>query len=158
MNWDAIGAIAELVGSLAVVITLIFLIIQLKYNSSAVRNSTIQNTSNAFSHWAITFAQDPEVYTLYQKGLQNQNLSRDELGRFDLIMMSTFQTNASIYEQYNNGTMNEQSWIDNLKLMRVPLDTPGGRASWARQRGLLPEKFREEIDSRILSASSSSST
>jgi hypothetical protein len=33
MNWDAIGAIGEIVGALAVLITLIYLAMQIKQNS-----------------------------------------------------------------------------------------------------------------------------
>ena len=31
MNWDAIGAVAELIGAVAVLITLVFLTLQLRY-------------------------------------------------------------------------------------------------------------------------------
>ena len=33
MNWDAIGAIAELIGAIAVLITLVFLTLQLRYSN-----------------------------------------------------------------------------------------------------------------------------
>ncbi len=44
MNWEAIGAIGEIAGALAVVITLIFLTIQLRQNTRSVdesRNATV---------------------------------------------------------------------------------------------------------------------
>jgi len=44
MNWEAIGAIGEIVGALAVVITLVFLTIQLRQNTRSVdesRNATV---------------------------------------------------------------------------------------------------------------------
>ena len=31
MNWDALGAIAELIGAIAVLVTLVFLTLQLRY-------------------------------------------------------------------------------------------------------------------------------
>jgi len=40
MNWDAVGAIAELIGATAVVLTLVYLSIQLRQNTRAVEHAT----------------------------------------------------------------------------------------------------------------------
>jgi hypothetical protein len=39
MNWDAIGSIAEVVGALAVLITLIYLAVQTRDNVKVMRSS-----------------------------------------------------------------------------------------------------------------------
>ncbi len=48
MNWDAVGAIAELVGAGAVVLTLIYLSIQLRQNTSQVKHSTVATEVAAY--------------------------------------------------------------------------------------------------------------
>lgn len=150
MNWDAIGAIAEVLGSLAVVITIAFLAIQLRYNSSAVRNATLQGQSASMANWALALAQDAELHDLYRRGLIDpDSLSRAETGRFDLVMLLAFQSNTSIYQQYANGAMTERVWADSLRLLSAPLGTPGGWASWQRQKALLPEDFQAVIDQRF---------
>ena len=40
MNWEAIGAIGELVGAVGVIATLAYLAVQIRQNSQAVRSST----------------------------------------------------------------------------------------------------------------------
>lgn len=150
MNWDAIGAIAELIGSLAVVITVAFLVVQVRYNSSAVRNATLQNQTNAMGTWTLAIAQDSELYDIYRRGLIDQeSLTREETGRFDLIMLLAFQTNTTIYQQYANGSMDEDVWADSLRLLRAPLGTPGGWASWRRQKAMLPVNFQNVIEERF---------
>ena len=52
MNWDALGAIAELLGSVAVVVALLFLLKQLKTNSVMIQNSTAQGAADAIAAWA----------------------------------------------------------------------------------------------------------
>jgi hypothetical protein len=42
MNWDAIGAIGEIVGAIAVLATLIYLAIQIRQNSAIQRAQTHQ--------------------------------------------------------------------------------------------------------------------
>jgi hypothetical protein len=40
MNWDAIGAMGEILGALAVLVTLIYLAVQIRQNTSAVATAT----------------------------------------------------------------------------------------------------------------------
>jgi hypothetical protein len=51
MNWDAIGAIGEIVGAFAVVITLGFLVTQLRQNTLAVRQQSERESTTAISEW-----------------------------------------------------------------------------------------------------------
>ncbi len=44
MNWEAISAVGQLVGSLGVLVTLIYLAIQMKQNTAAVAKSTYEST------------------------------------------------------------------------------------------------------------------
>lgn len=49
MNWEAIGAIGEVVGAVAVVATLIYLIAQLKQNTAGIHAATIQANFQMFN-------------------------------------------------------------------------------------------------------------
>ena len=40
MNWEAVGAISQIVGAVLVGITLVYLAIQLRQNTSALKSST----------------------------------------------------------------------------------------------------------------------
>ena len=42
MNWEAIGAISEVVGATAVVITLVYLVVQIRQNTGGIRASAYQ--------------------------------------------------------------------------------------------------------------------
>ena len=42
MNWDAIGAIGEIIGAIAVVATLGYLAVQIRQNSTQARLSSVQ--------------------------------------------------------------------------------------------------------------------
>ena len=41
MNWEAVSALGQIIGALAVLITLIYLAIQLKQNTAAVATSDL---------------------------------------------------------------------------------------------------------------------
>ena len=44
LNWDAIGAIAEIAGAFGVILTLIYLAIQLRQNTKASQITAVQNS------------------------------------------------------------------------------------------------------------------
>jgi hypothetical protein len=54
MNWDAIGAMAELLGAIAVVATLAYLSVQLRQNTASVRASSARSAKRRrASAWAV---------------------------------------------------------------------------------------------------------
>jgi hypothetical protein len=55
MNWDAVGAIAEVVGAAGVLITLVYLAVQIRHNSASVDAST--------EHGVLTLLGDKESGT-----------------------------------------------------------------------------------------------
>ena len=106
MNWEAIGAIAEILGSLAVIVTLVLLILQLKTNSIMIQNSTAQSSTSSISEWARQLTQNPDLYS----GLEKVR------------------------------------WEAELVTFGVNYNTPGGRASWERQKYMLDPRFQKEVE------------
>ena len=60
MNWEAIGAIGEIVGAVAVVFTLIYLTIQLRQNTATVKAATYQAVAEALADSAYRLAPIPK--------------------------------------------------------------------------------------------------
>ncbi len=48
MNWDAVGSIAEVVGAVAVLITLIYLAVQTRNNVKVMRSRAIWDAQGSF--------------------------------------------------------------------------------------------------------------
>ena len=150
MNWDALGAIAELLGSVAVVVTLLFLLKQLKTNSVMIQNSTAQGAADAIATWARQLTENPELYRIYRTGLKGDSeLSREEQGLFDLTLFQAFNSISSIYVQYKNGGCGEDRWESEMRVFAANFNTPGGRASWERQKHMLDINFQREIEKKF---------
>lgn len=147
MNWEAIGAIAEILGSLAVIVTLVLLILQLKTNSIMIQNSTAQSSTSSISEWARQLTQNPDLYLLYRAGLKDDSvLSKEDRGRFDLILFQVFQSVSGMYSQYLNSGLEKVRWEAELVTFGVNYNTPGGRASWERQKYMLDPRFQKEVE------------
>ena len=48
MNWDAVGAIAETIGGIAVLVTLVYLAVQVRHANRIQRQTLL---SNQTAHW-----------------------------------------------------------------------------------------------------------
>jgi len=131
MNWDALGAVSEMVGAAGVIITLGYLAVQ-------IRRSNLLSTaeSNRFSYTAanstiLAIAQDPNLAKIFYEGLADrESLSADARVRFDMLMgaligaISTSMTDEDILG--GSGFLEGQD--ENL---REFLLAPGGASWWA---------------------------
>jgi hypothetical protein len=150
MNWDAVGAVAELLGSVAVVATLICLLKQLKTHSIMIQNNTAQSAADAIAAWSRQLTENPSLYQIYRNGLKDdRSLSSEDRGLFDLVMFQAFNSISSIYLQYKNGGFGEDRWESEMRVFGRNFDTPGGRASWERQKHMLDVNFQKEIAKRF---------
>lgn len=150
MSWDAIAALAELIGALAVVGTLAFLIKQIRTNSVMVQNATAQAASEAVADWSRQLTENPDLYRIYRQGLiDDSSLNKEERGLFDLVLFQAFNSISSIYLQYRNGGFGKARWESEMKVFALNFNTPGGRASWERQKHLLDLNFQKEVEIRF---------
>jgi hypothetical protein len=87
MNWEAIGAVAELVGSFAVVITIAYLVIQVRQNTKSAK-STSTNQSRAAAVEVIgAISSNTDAVKTYTQGMVDRvSLEIHERVRFDLIL------------------------------------------------------------------------
>ena len=150
MNWEAVGAIAELLGSMAVVGTLLFLVVQIRTNSVMIQNATAQDSANAVAEWSRQLTGNPELYRIYRTGLHDDTaLSKEERGLFDLVLFQAFNSISSIYTQHQNGGLGEERWESEMRVFAANFNTPGGRASWERQKHMINVYFQEEVEAQF---------
>jgi hypothetical protein len=69
VNWDAIGAVAEVIGALAVLITLIYLALQIRQNTRAINSSALDSTVNTISIARQSIYENDDVARVYLKGM-----------------------------------------------------------------------------------------
>ena len=71
MNWDAAGAIGEIIGALAVFLTLIYLALQIRQNTKAVQASAVDASIGKVTSVRQSMYENAEVAAIYVKGLAN---------------------------------------------------------------------------------------
>ena len=98
MNWEAIGAIGEIIGALAVFITLVYLALQIKQNTNAVHSAALDSTVNTISVARQSIYENDDVAQVYLKGLSSPDeLSDLERLKFRLLVHNMLLSQSNIY-------------------------------------------------------------
>jgi len=125
MNWDAIGAIGEIVGAMAVVVSLAYLATQIRNQNREARAATIQQVlqNNADT---ISQLQDPELAAIWISGIDNlESLTEVERLRFVIYLTSGMRSFENAYFQWQNGRLDDETWITLTAVIRDIKSTNG---------------------------------
>ena len=153
MNWEAVSAISELIAAIAVVATLVYLAIQVRQNTSALKSAATQSAHDQLTSLYDLMASDTELGEIFHRALEEpETLSNRETARFYSLMMSVhfklqnayLQTRANVYD-------NEylESW---LKAYRSISGKPGLRRYWEQRRYMFSSEFIDFLESERFSA------
>ena len=128
MNWDAIGAIAELLGAVGVIASLVYLATQIRQsreqmnqNTVALRTAAYQQLLSDGLHVGGTQALTvPGLDRVVRLGLADfYQLDEDDKFRFTLWINAVMHTHDNAHFQYRMGMMDEARWQTPLRDLKL---------------------------------------
>ena len=151
------GAIGDLVGGIAVVLSLVYVGYQIRQISRQVelssRNieaSMDHETGDAFSRWMSMVAADELLADLFLRGMAREDLSRNEALRFHFLLNSLLLACENNCHQFEIGPVKRDALADNIENLRRILGFPGGSHWWQRWAPeTLTSGFRAAVDARL---------
>lgn len=145
MNWEAIGAVGEILGAGAVLVTLVYLAVQIRHVREQNQSNALDHIIESLNDFAGRVAGSDSLAEIMTRGrLSYSSLSDDEKLRFDMIHYHYLNNLESWYVQHHQiyGTTREQN-IENIKGNISSLcDNPGFREFWRSTRALYPHLGR----------------
>ena len=146
MNLADISAIATIVSSAAVVISLIYLSLQIK---QAQRNqqALMQQTRTAgITDMNLALA-EPEIAGTYNKGLAGDpGMTPTEIRQFLSLARCGFINMENNFIQHHDGLMSDEAFHSALEGARFQASFPGLRAAWRQSRGAYGKAFAAFLD------------
>ena len=111
MNWDAVSAIAESVGALGVIITLLYLAREMRRSGKATSMHAYQQLLDHISEISKTIISDKEFRALLIQ-MRDPEFEPDENERMALItvVLMAMRNYAHAFEMYQEGTINASQW------------------------------------------------
>jgi hypothetical protein len=143
MNWEAIGAIGEIGGALGVIVTLIYLSVQLRQNTKASRLAAIQAANENSSRFSEMITSDPELGELVWRGLgAPDTLDPSEKRRFIGALNVFMRREAVAFYLHKEGIMPEELWAARMGALTGTLNQPGTLLYLDLAGDSLPADFR----------------
>ena len=147
LNWEAAGAIGEIVGALGVVVTLVYLATQIRNNTTAVNAATFQSNTEGWLGWYLGVAgpEAPDAYAVAMIG--RSDIDPVAFHRFYLLCRAQFLALENQYYQYRQGILDESAFLGYEPVTRsMVMAMPGIRAWWQLSREGYGPEFVAYVD------------
>jgi len=127
MTIQDLGSIGEVVGAAATVATLIYLAIQIRAHTSAVKSAAAQSVHEAFAEWYRMLAADADLAQITTNGLRDYaSLSETERARFVATFMAFLSCSQDGFIKWREGALSPELWSGwELVIMNLVVP-PGG--------------------------------
>jgi hypothetical protein len=151
MNLTDLANIGQVIGALAVVVSLIYVALQIRQNTNAVRSATAQTVHEHFANWYHLLASDPELSQIAANGLRDySSLSEAERVRFIATFMSFLSYSQNAFLKWRDKLLAPQLWLGWEFVIMNLVCAPGGQALWKERAYMFGEEFRRYVENDLM--------
>ncbi len=147
MTFERWRMLFEAVGLLAVVLSIVFLSLEVRQNTQAMRAAAIQDATNVARQQLLMLVTDQEAHRIEMLGHENPNQLNPEEHRRYLYMIRSFWLGMQgLYRQWQLGVLPEDEWTVMSGVICRELATPGVQSDWPNERNSLIPDFVAFVD------------
>ena len=147
--FDALGNLGDFVGGIAVVVTLIYLAIQIRHNTAALQTASRQEIALGFRAYNRLFL-EPSAGRSYAEGLRAYpDIPFDERHLFFTVINDHALFFQGAYALNESGQLEGETYQAYLTWFTCHLATPGGTAWWAEAHQFYPQRMVAALDERL---------
>ena len=150
MNWDAIGAVGQMLGALGVIISLAYLSIQLKQNGLATQHASQNMFIGEYNRYIEHLYSNQQLLELIQRAsYDTKELSFAENEQIHLLLVQHHLLNWNIFLQVEAKQFNPRMAETFFRYFAALLKAPRYNAWWRTYRATLGGAYARYMDSLI---------
>lgn len=143
--------ISQIIAAVAVVLSLIYLALQVQVNTKAVRLSTGHAISREARAIFSAGAQNESLADVILRGRQSvDNLQDGERFRYYLMVHDMFFAYQDAFLQMRSGVLEQRYWSAMLVTMKTIMGEPGPRAYWHTRMAWYAPEFRDFLEREVM--------
>ena len=147
MSLEDLGNIGEFVAAVGVIVSLIYLGVQIRQNTRSVRTASYQSWFDSYSNFSNTILANPELDALFHHGATDpDSLTPEERRHFDGISRRAFRLWENLYHHRLQGTIDADLYSTWRETFSRAAQAPGAKLYWGEEQGVFSEAFREEAE------------
>lgn len=147
MSLEQLGIVAEIVGAIAIIITLIYLSIQVKDSARASRAAAVTDATTAMQAFYQELGSNPATSKLFLDGLtMPDTLSREDQFQYLMMMHSCFLGFQRSFFLAREGTLDIALRDSIGTAMHAVNHLPGMHFYWRQRNGYFQPEFVEWVE------------
>lgn len=152
MQWDAIGAIAETIASVGVVISLVYLGVQIRNQTAETKLATGNELANQLNNVYATISDNADLAALFYNGANDFiSLSPAQRVQLSAYLNRQFRIVEATFHQHGQGRIETTLWTGLDQAIRDLCRYPGIKQWWKTREHWFSSEFRKHISKYISS-------
>jgi hypothetical protein len=149
MSLEQWSYLAQIIGAIAVVASLVFVGVQLRQNTKAILTQTSQTHSALYHSIIAGLSENGEVARIWRVGLLDfQSLSPDDRVRFLAFVSTLFRYYEASHVQSQRGLLDADHWRTIEQQVTDLACQPGVKAWWQLRRHWHSRAFQDWFEAR----------
>jgi len=139
--------LAEIIGAFAVVVSLVYVGIQVNDGVGASRSASVNDANVALQSWYLEVGSNEQTSNLFYRGLlSDEALPNEEEFQFMMIFHGVFLAFQNSYWLAEEGTLDPELLEALTAAVLGVKDTPGMQRYWRQRRSYLNASFGLYVD------------
>ena len=148
MNWEAVGAIGEVVGAAGVIATLGYLAIQIRQNTKALRTDSYRAWSEQINRFNTLSVEIPGFADINMRAFTSpESLSDEEWSKVSSVWLSIMHLFETLYIGAMEGTVDQKLWKAEEQSLLHFIAQPAVAKWWDLNPYGFTLDFRQHVDS-----------
>lgn len=151
MTIQEMGALGEVIGAIAIIITLIFLALQIRQNTKAVILNTGHAITEEFRSMFELIAANGELAELINKSANTDvNITGADKARYWAYTSNFIYAFENAYFQSAQGALDSNKWAGMKRMVTDYAHLPGFQEYWPSRKHWYSDTFQHFMESDIL--------
>lgn len=147
MDIARLANLSEIFGTAAIIVSLIYVAVQIRQNTKEMRLNAAQNVSRDLQNSLSHVASSNELADVHLRGMRDiSNLAPAERHRFYTYVWHFLRSIENAYYQQKAGVLEPYVWEGLEKAVSVSRRTSGYSAFWNDRRQFFSEEFQKYYD------------
>jgi hypothetical protein len=157
MTLEDLGNIGDFLGGIGVVVTLLYLALQIRQNTKQLKADTlaaqtiaIEGTASDIAKWIGEIVENRDLAELWSRGLIDiDQLDETDRLRFDYLGVQLLQAWQTVFRRCKQ-VDDPELWVMTLRYFKMYFRNPGFQTLWATSKMLLVPDFVAAVDEAVV--------
>ena len=147
MNWDAIGAIGDTIGAVAVVISLLYLAVQIREQNRQSQLSALHDMSRELREVTEIFATEDMTSIFVRANESFESITEPESVRLVILITNFFRAWENAFLESRDGYLDARVWATLSREYTRPMGAPSFQHIWKLRKQNYAPDFCDYVDS-----------